>query len=267
MAYSGNEQFVFIGEADGTKLVSVGNIINGGSVDIESAVEELRGIGKSLPWEQRPALVTPGGSIEMFIKDKTPLLLGLRTNDKLSEFSVSAGASTEGKTHLYCKASSIGIDAEFKSPLKGKLEWKGMGVDEEASGQTQTILTNPTYMWYECKVSGIDLNVRAISIKVDNGLEVEGTLGEKTENIRLPEYIIETDQKIEVSIKAFGPLVGIAADDLAEISEVILTCTSGQNSLVIKAQGLLAKKESMPIKANDVVVYGIDYSARGIVIT
>ena len=263
--YGGKDQYVYIGDADGSNPVCAG-IITGGSHDIEGEIEEMRGVGSSKLYQQRPGLVKPSGSIDIDVQSKDILLKAVRgEHDILPEFSIDAGVYTEGKIHKNCKCSSLSITAAFKSKLTASFSWVGLHVDT-GTPQAQSPSDKNVFMWYEGKIVGISDLIREISFKVDHDIDIEAPIREHTpesEKVREGDYLVEGDQKIEVNLKLFTPVgVDISANDLSEISSIQLIFTSGAETLTLTINNLLIKKDSMPLTLDKLVEFGADYTAK-----
>lgn len=261
----GIDQYVFIGDADGDDMASVGDIIEGGSADIESEAVELRGIGRPRPWELRAGLIVPTGSVDIFVKSADLLALAIRDDEeKLPEFSIDAGYATQGKKHIYAKCSSLSIAAAFKSALKASFGWTALKVLEGAPGVQEPDAAK-TFMWYECNLaSDFDIPVREVEFKVTHSIDVDGDLSEKeTDEARFGTELVDKEEKIEVNVKLFEPIgLDIIADALNEIGGITITFTNDDGSLVVAASDLLMNKDTMPISPNDLVLFGVDFTGR-----
>ena len=262
-------EFWGLAAADGSSP-SYQGIITGGRHQIPSAVIEERGIGSYKPFQTTPGLLTPGGSVDFIVQDKTIIEKAVRTAGALTEFGVSCGDTAWDALYKNCLCSSLTLRCSQGDRLQGSFAWLAKTAVEGSGAQTQTAAADVPLLWNAFAITGLTgLTIESFEMTIRHNLEQRAVLETPSAGVkRFPKYVHDTGQdmvSLNLTLLAQGGS-DITTDALAEIATITLAFT-GTSTLTLTLTGVEYAEKNDDFTPNAMATKGINLLCDDLAVT
>ncbi len=236
-------------------------------VDRNSERKVIHAAGQREPYNVFPGKAEVSGSIKDF-----PLAVGIvgildlilsdetvgDTKGKIKPVEVD-----DGDARYSGYLTSLKISIPVHDAVMCNMDWVGNAVD--VSSLVKSAITLDAFIGTDVALTGVpsDVDFESIDITLTNGLTAKHSARGTS---RLPGHLAQGYFDAEVNIKFNeDPDIDVLADALAKIASGTITIKSiAGTSLVITLTNLQAGDSPRNMNEEDIVDFGLDYSAEGV---
>jgi len=242
----------------------------GGSITIGSAVIPVHCVGQMNPFSQVAGPVSASGRIDFVYQLDTLPTLAIPdgTSKQLNTFDVTIGTYKI----TTCKMTNFTLNASMDDVVKGSFSFQGLVFSTGNTNPTKPTAV-PGYKSWTLVASNLGtFQAISIDLTIDNTVKPIHYMGASSP-ARNPQYLAEGFQSIKFNAKlASLPTLpaDITADALAAIAAPTFVFTDSAavaNTLTITFTNALAEELSQDLDPEDLVRYGVNYSAEAVAFT
>lgn len=268
----GLQQFLDWGTA--TTISTTCGKVTGGSIDYDSALVHLEGIGAQDSIVGGPVVL--GGNFTVALQSEAILAYALRSNytaPSLTDLCFAGGEMLDGRKHTGAKINTLGLSCSIGEPLVADIAWLATA-DAAYTDAPKAYDTESTWQWFTgtASIGSASLQCQSFDIQVNNNCEPVYYLDTSTENQRRwPDAIKIGSQEVTLSVDVLTHqpstiIADIIADSLASNVTASFTLTggtSGTDTMTIALTNLARKTAPIPfVVGGGLVTYSMQFEAK-----